>query len=438
MNITSFALLAGGALILSVFGALMALAEAAFSASSKAELENQRSADLKRAKTLEAIVAEYDLHMAAVSFARVVSESFAAVLLVAAFMQVFNADWGVLLAAAVFILVFSFFTVLAGPKSFGQRNTVTSIRITAGLVRAVRLVLGPIAILILTMSKKSSDRSLDLDEKDKNEQLLSIVDRAAEQDLLEEDEQDIFHSVVEFGDTIVREVMVPRTEMITISSSESISNAFEQLLRSRHSRIPVISGDSDDIVGVIYLRDLAGYIHRKSEESGKQSVKRLMKAPQFVPDLQRADDLFRKMQRESNHLALVVDEHGGIAGLVTMEDLIEELLGEINDEHDREIAEVVQLDDESFVISARLEIEKLGVLFNLELEDEEAQTVSGLISKHLGRLADETDIVVVSGIELSVNEYDKKRHKLKTLKARWVGQEDPSSNKEMVEGQENE
>lgn len=254
------------------------------------------------------------------------------------------------------------------------------------------------------------------------EQLLSLVDQAVEQELLEDDDRDYIHSIVEFGDTLVREVMIPRTDMVTIDADHTVRDALEALLSSRHSRMPVVAtGDADDVEGVVYLRDASGFQLRRPEEAITSSVTRIMKPAVFVPELQRADELLRQMQRESNHLALVVDEYGGISGLVTLEDLIEELLGEINDEHDREAPEVEPQQDGSFKVSARLPVDRLGEIFGIELEDDEVDSVGGLVAKHLGRLADEGDVVVVDGIELIALETERKRQRLVSVSARWVG-----------------
>lgn len=421
MNPSLIFIFALSAFALGAFGAVLAAVEAAYFVTSRAELDQYRQNKNRYKKSLVSIINDYDAHMAAVGFMKVFFEGLAAVFLTLALANIFKTSWAILLTAGAIVLILSLFATATGPKAYGEAHPALVIGGTARIVRFVRLVTGPLATALCRLSNVSSRGVTEADDRDKSEQLLSIVDRAAERDLLEEEEQDIIHSVVEFGDTRVSEVMVPRTDMVTIDSRATIRDAFEEILRTRLSRVPVISGDSDDVVGVIYLRDLAGYIYRRSEESANQTVTRLMKSPQFVPELQRADDLLRKMQREANHLALVVDEYGGIAGLVTLEDLIEELIGEISDEHDREPDEVTELEPGSYLVSARLEIEDLGDLFGVNLEDDETNTVAGLLAKHLGRLPETGDRVVVSGIELEVAEYERKRRKLKTLTATWVG-----------------
>lgn len=252
------------------------------------------------------------------------------------------------------------------------------------------------------------------------QQLLSVVDQAAEQDLLEDDDRDYIHSIVEFGDTLIREIMVPRTDMVTIESSESVRGALEALLNSRHSRVPVIGDDVDEVLGVVYLRDASAFVLRRADEADESSVTRIMKPAMFVPEVQRADRLLRLMQQESNHLALVVDEYGGISGLVTLEDLIEELLGDISDEHDRETNEVVDEGRGVYLVSARLPIDQLGELFDVELEDEDIDTVGGLFAKWLGRLPEVGDFVQREGIGLEAVETERRRKRLITARARRV------------------
>lgn len=254
------------------------------------------------------------------------------------------------------------------------------------------------------------------------EQLLSLVDLATEQELIEENDRAYIHSLVEFGETLVREVMVPRTDMVVIDASQTIRECLELLLSSRHSRLPVVAeGDADEVVGVVYLRDTSGFHLRRPEESETAQVSRIMKPAMFVPELQRADELLRQMQRESNHLALVVDEYGGISGLVTLEDLIEELLGDISDEHDRETAEVEPLADGSLKVSARLSVSELGDLFGASITEDEVDSVGGLVAKVLGRLAEEGDTVTVAGIELVALETERKGQRLVSVSARYVG-----------------
>ena len=252
------------------------------------------------------------------------------------------------------------------------------------------------------------------------QQLLLMVDQATELELLEEGDRDYIHSIVEFGDTLVREVMVPRTDMVTVDSDTSVRDTLELLLNARHSRLPVIGDDVDEVLGVVYLRDASSFVLRRPEEAEDSPATRIMKPAMFVPEVQRADKLLRRMQQESNHLALVVDEYGGISGLVTLEDLIEEVLGDINDEHDRETPDVVEEAQGVFRVSAMLSIDDLGELFDRELDDEEVDTVGGLFAKWLGRLPEVGDRVASEGIELEALETERRRKRLITARARAI------------------
>ncbi|MBP6685772.1 MAG: HlyC/CorC family transporter [Leucobacter sp.] len=265
------------------------------------------------------------------------------------------------------------------------------------------------------------------------QQLLSMVDQATELDLLEEGDRDYIHSIVEFGDTLVREVMVPRTDMVTVDSDVSVRDTLELLLNARHSRVPVIGDDVDEVLGVVYLRDASSFVLRRPEESEESPATRIMKPAMFVPEVQRADKLLRRMQQESNHLALVVDEYGGISGLVTLEDLIEEVIGDIADEHDRETPEVVEEAPGLFLVSAMLPIDDLGELFEIELDDEEVDTVGGLFAKWLGRLPEVGDRVTGEGIELEAIDTERRRKRLITARARAVQETADTANATTIE-----
>lgn len=277
----------------------------------------------------------------------------------------------------------------------------------------------PLFVRIASAMKRIADRvALGRGQVRDEQQLLSVVDQAAELALLEEDDRDYIHSIVEFGDTFVRGVMVPRTDMVTVDSECTVKETLEALLNSRFSRVPVIGGDSDEVLGVAYLRDASAYVLRRPDEAEEVRVTRIMKPAMFVPELQRADKLMRRMQQESNHLALVVDEYGGISGLVTLEDLIEEVLGDISDEHDRETSEAVEESEGVYLVSAMLPVDQLGELFEIELEDEDVDTVGGLFAKWLGRLPEAGDLVSGEGIELEAVEVERRRQRLITARAR--------------------
>ncbi|MEG2385518.1 MAG: hemolysin family protein, partial [Aurantimicrobium sp.] len=201
-----------------------------------------------------------------------------------------------------------------------------------------------------------------------------------------------------WGDTVAREVMVPRTDMVTIDADSTLDAATKVFLDSGYSRIPVIGDDVDEVVGVLNLRDVSRRSFENPDEFATLTAQDLARPAMFVPESKKADDTLKQMQAQHTHLALVVDEHGGIAGLVTLEDLIEELVGDIADEHDRGAPEVEQLSEQRFRVATRLPLDELGELFGLELDDDDVDSVGGLLAKELGRLPEVGDKVTVSGL----------------------------------------
>ena len=219
-------------------------------------------------------------------------------------------------------------------------------------------------------------------------ELREVVDLAQQRGVVAADERRMIQSVFELGDTPAREVMVPRTEMIWIEDDKTAAQATTLAVRSGHSRIPVIGENVDDIVGVVYLKDLVQQTYFSDDRGRDTKVAQVMRPAVFVPDSKPLDSLLREMQRDRNHMALLVDEYGAIAGLVTIEDVLEEIVGEIADEYDdAETAPVEDLGDKRFRVSARLPIEDVGELYDMEFDDDlDVDTVGGLLALELGRV----------------------------------------------------
>lgn len=241
-------------------------------------------------------------------------------------------------------------------------------------------------------------------DRESGEQLLSLVDDASELDTIEDDERAIIRSVFELGETVVRELMVPRTDMATVDATATIEDAVAIFLLRRASRLPVIGEDADEVVGILHLRDTLG-------AAPTQNVMTRASQPVFVPESQMADDLLRQMQRDRFHLAMVVDEYGGTAGLVTMEDLIEELVGEISDESDFAGDDVEDLGDGRYRVLARYNVEDLGEIFGIELADDDVDSVGGLLTKALGELPRHGATVEIAGLRLTVDRIERRRVK---------------------------
>lgn len=402
------------ALVLVAFGGLMAAVDSAISVSSRADLV-EMSVGARAERSLRAIADDAGAHVNAVNFMRILAETTAAVLVTLAFASFLDDVWLVLLVSALIMTAVSFVLVGASPRSVGRAHASAVLRLSAPLIRFVRVLLGPLADALVALGNRVTPGRVRFAGVASEEQLLSMIDEATELEVLEQGDRELIHSIFAFGDSLVREVMVPRTDMVTIDRSAHLPQAMALFLKAGYSRIPVVDREADDVVGVLYLRDLARLGFERPIDAETLTVDDLTRPANFVPDSMRADALLRQMQLESNHLAIVVDEYGGIAGLVTMEDLIEELVGEISDEYDRDNAQVEELMDGRFRVTARLPVDELGDLFGLDLEDEDVDTAGGLLAKELGRLPQPGDRASVSGLVLEAERTEGRRKRIATI-----------------------
>ncbi|KQR38179.1 MULTISPECIES: hemolysin family protein [Microbacterium] len=393
------ALLLAGAVLLVAFGGLMAAIDAAFGVTSRSDIA-EMGTEGRNARQLVRIAADPDAHVNAVAFIRVLAETAAAVLVTVAFSILFDNIWWAMLAAALLMTGISFVLVGASPRSFGRHHAEGMLRANAPVVRGLRVILGPLAQGLVVLGNRVTPgrgRSSFTSE----EQLLSMVDEAASNDLIEADDRDLIHSVFDFTDQFVRAVMVPRTEMVTVDATATTSEAMALFLQRGVSRMPVVDDDADDVVGVLYLKDLVLFAFRDENAWRAASIRPISRPATFVPESMRAETLLQQMKRDAVHVCLVIDEHGGISGLVTLEDLIEELVGEISDEYDQVSAEVVELGDGRYRVSARLSLEDVGDLFGLELEDEDVDSIGGLLGKALGQVPQPGATATVDGLTLT-------------------------------------
>ncbi|NHI17037.1 hemolysin family protein [Microbacterium excoecariae] len=392
-------LLLVGALLLLVVAGFMAALDSALSVTSTADLVDLAS-EGRSARSLAHLARDRDPHDNAVTFVRVLSEVGAVVLLAASFSLMFeSALWGtivtVVVSAAIIYLV-----VASAPTTVGRRYARPLLTAGAPTIHAARVVLGPIARPLAGVSARlipgARRRGFESEE-----QFLSIVDEAASNALIEDDDRELIHSVFDFTDQIVRALMVPRTEMVTVEGSASASEAIDAFLSSGLSRLPVIDGDVDNVVGVLYLKDLVQHAFRDTPGWRRSAVRAFARPAAFVPEQMRAETLLQQMKADKVHVCLVVDEYGGIAGLVTLEDLLEELVGEIADEYDPRSNEIVELADGSYRVSAGLGQGEVGDLFGVEIDDEDVDSIGGLMAKALGRMPQPGEQVEVEGLVLT-------------------------------------
>ncbi|GAA3163575.1 hemolysin family protein [Blastococcus jejuensis] len=407
-----------------VFGAM----DAALQRVSKARVEELRRDGVKRARALEEVLAERARHVALLLLLRIVCETLAAVLLTVVLYGIWGSGWQTVLTAAGVMIVVSYVLVGVGPRTLGRQHAYGVALATAGIVRLLGRVLGPIAtLLILVGNAITPGRGFRDGPFSSEVELRELVDMAEERGVVESGERNMIHSVFELGDTIAREVMVPRTDVVWIERTKTVRQALALALRSGFSRIPVIGENVDDVVGVVYLKDLVRRSQGNHDQRNGPRVEELMRTPTFVPESKPVDELLRDMQAARIHIAIVVDEYGGFAGLVTIEDILEEIVGEIADEHDQfQRPPVEELPDGSMRVTARLPVQDLAELFAVELpEDDDVETVGGLLARELGRVPIEGAAAEVGGLRLVAESTGGRRNRIDTLLVCRVAAEEP-------------
>ena len=297
--------------------------------------------------------------------------------------------WIALVVVIAALVVVAYIGLGVAPRTLGRQHAERIALIAARPTRFLATILGPITTLLIVIGNAlTPGKGFREGPFDTAAELREMVDLAGADDLIEDAERKMIHSVFDLGDTFAREVMVPRTEMVFIERSKSLRQAISLSLRSGFSRIPVIGENADDIVGVIYLKDMVRRTFEHHEAEHEDTVDSLMRATYFVPDSKPADELLKDMQAARVHVAIVVDEYGGTAGLVTIEDILEEIVGEIADEYDTAAPEVTQLDDDRYRVLSRMNLDDFAELTQVEInaEDEGVDTVLGLMAKRLGRV----------------------------------------------------
>jgi CBS domain containing-hemolysin-like protein len=386
--------------VLVAFAGLMAALEAALGVTSRGDLVDW-SVGARTARSLRRIAEQPDAHTNAVVFIRILAETAAAVFVTTALTIIFGSIWWAMLAAVVLMTGASFVLVGASPRSVGRQHATGLLKTCAPIIRFVRVILGPLANALVAAANRSTPGGRSAAPFASEEQLLSMVDEAVEADLIEDEDRELIHSVFDFTDTFVRAVMIPRTDMVTLDAGASSDEAMALFLRTGVSRLPLVEGDDDDVVGMLYLKDLVQFSFGAVDGWRTHGVRGIARPAVFVPESMMASTLLAQMKRDAVHVCMVVDEYGGIAGLVTLEDLIEELVGDIADEYDLPQNEVVELAPGQYRVSTRLSLDDLGDLFHIELEDDDVDSVGGLFGKALGRVPQPGAQATHSGIRMT-------------------------------------
>lgn len=385
------------AIVLVPLGGMFAAIDAALATISAARVKDLVRTEQTGAPRLAHVLVERPRYVNLMVLLRVACEISATVLLAAALDDVLPEQWALLLTAVVMVLV-DYLVIGVGPRTLGRQHAYPIALGAALPLQVIGFLLGPVSrLLILIGNAITPGRGFRNGPFASEVELREVVDLAQASGVVDPDERRMIQSVFELGNTPARAVMVPRTEMVWIEVDKIVAQAVSLAVRSGHSRIPVIGENVDDVLGVVYLKDLVPAMGRGT----RVTVREVMRPAVFVPDSKPLDTLLDEMQRRRNHMALLVDEYGGIAGLVTIEDVLEEIVGEIADEYDTdEIAPVVECGDGQYRVASRLSLADLGELFDVEFDEEDVDTVGGLLAHVLGRVPLPDSQAVVHGLRL--------------------------------------
>jgi CBS domain containing-hemolysin-like protein len=400
-----------------IVAGLLSAAEAALAGFSRAraeELEHERRPGARRVLR---IVDDPPRYLNTALFLRLLAETSAIVLATLIIQDALGGGrWAVVGVSVLVMLVVSFVVIGVGPRTLGRQHSERIALGLAAVIIALTRVLGPIPrVLIAIGNAITPGKGFSEGPFASEAELRELVDLAEASSLIESDERAMIHSVFELGDTIVREVMVPRTDVVYIERHKTLRQAMSLFLRSGFSRVPVIGEDLDDIVGFAYLKDVSRRVFDRRDAESTEQVESVMRSVLWVPDSKPADDLLREMQQSRKHVAVVVDEYGGMAGLVTIEDILEEIVGEITDEFDPDEVPVEVLEDGRVRVSSRYPVDDLDEIVGVEIEDDEVDSVGGLMAKHLGRVPIPGSTVEVDGLVFRAEEAKGRRNRIGTV-----------------------
>ncbi|MDP3967739.1 MAG: hemolysin family protein [Nocardioides sp.] len=413
--------------VLVVVAGLFSAVEAALTSFSKARAEEMAAEGRSGATRVLKVLEDPPRYLNTALFLRMFFEVTAIVLVAVVLLdiveQVRGRDvlettdrwWSVAITVLV-MLVVSFVIIGVGPRTVGRQHSETVALFSAGPLRLITAVLGPVPqFLIVVGNMVTPGRGFSEGPFASEAELRELVDLAEASSVIESRERAMIHSVFELGDTIVREVMVPRTDVVFIEHGKTLRQAMSLALRSGYSRIPVVGENLDDIVGFAYLKDITKRVFDKHAAETTERVESVMRPVLYVPDSKPVDDLLREMQARRRHIAVVVDEYGGTAGLVTIEDVLEEIVGEITDEYDEATVEVQHLASGSIRVSSRYPVDDLEELCGIAVEDDDVDTVGGLMAKHLGRVPIPGSEVEVHGMRFEAEAPTGRRNRIGTV-----------------------
>ena len=405
------------ATLLVVLAGLFTAADAALAAFSRARAGELLEEGRTGARRLVTVLDDAPRHLNTTLLLELLCEVSAIVLVTLQIDEAVGGEWwrSVLLAIAV-MLVVSFVVIGVGPRTLGRQHAETVALFTAGPITMLARVLGPLPRLLIAVGNLlTPGRGFREGPFSSETELREMVDIAEASALIESGERRMIHSVFELGDTTVREVMVPRGDVVYIEHFKNLRQARSLFLRSGYSRVPVIGENLDDVRGVAYLKDVVRRDFEDPDAELTQHIEEVMRPVVWVPESKAVDEQLAEMQANRQHIAVVVDEYGGTAGLITIEDLLEEIVGEITDEHDEDSVELEHLVDGAVRVSSRFPVDDLRELFGSRVEEEDVDSVGGLMAKHLGRVPIPGSHVEAHGLRFEAERATGRRNKIDTV-----------------------
>jgi CBS domain containing-hemolysin-like protein len=407
------------AAVLVAIAAVLVASETAVARVTRVRAEELSRDGRRGAAALIRVVADRSRYVNVLLFLHLVASTLAVVLVFDAVDELMSPAAAIVVAVAVMVIV-NFVALGVAPRTLGRQHPDRIALRAAPIARLLAALLGPLTrLLILVGNAITPGRGYREGPFASAAELRELVDLAEADEVIEEDERQMIHSVFELGDTVAREVMVPRTEMVFVERNKTLRQALSLCLRSGFSRIPVIGEGNDDVIGVAYLRDITRrmFEHRDSEHS--ERIDSLMRPAYLVPDSKRCDVLLREMQADRVHMAILVDEYGGTAGLVTIEDVLEEIVGDITDEYDIAAPEVEALSDGVYRVSSRMHVEDFADLIGIKIDAEEegVDTLGGLLALRLGVVPIPGSSIEIEGWTLTAEQALGRRHRVGTVVA---------------------
>lgn len=409
MEIALPALVAVAALLVS---GLIGTVEAAVSSISRARVEDMAKDEVAGAPALLRVLERRADHINLLVLLKTLLDATAAVFTALAAQKLLEADAWAITAAIIAVTLVSFAVVGVFSRTVGRQNPYSVSLNSARVLSVLRTLLGPIATLLIRLGNVIAPGHGFREGPYATEvELREMVDIAQERGIVEVEERRMIQNIFDLATTTARSVMVPRPEMIWIEGDKNAGQATNLLIRSGHSRMPVIGENVDDVVGLVFLKDLVARTYHRTDGGRGVRVDEVLRPATFVPDTKSLDELLHQMQRDNSHMAMLVDEYGGIAGLVTMEDILEEIVGEITDEYDdNEVAPIERLGERAYRVVSRLSLEDLAERVEEDLEVEvdydedirdQVDTVAGLLAYELGRVPLPGSSVEVAGLRLT-------------------------------------